>query len=201
MRIRTCICCDRDFETRSNRALYCSHDCDLAMRREKWQTEYRNRQTMIAQVCAVCGKDFERPRRQDTCSYACSRVLIRQRQTVPDRFWSKVEITGADDCWEWQSALNNQGYGRFSLADTDERRIRVLAHRFAYELTTAEDLRGRMLLHSCDNPPCCNPAHLRPGTQSDNMRDALAKGRLDLSGLVIGQRMSTRAARQRGQVA
>ena len=36
---------------------------------------------------------------------------------------------------------------------------------------------GFVVMHSCDNPPCCNPAHLEEGTQGDNIRQAKARGR------------------------
>ncbi len=74
--------------------------------------------------------------------------------------------------------VNNKGYGRFSIFSDGGRRRR-LAHRFAYELASGIVLdAGVVLLHSCDNPPCCNPAHLCPGTQQDNIADARAKGRM-----------------------
>jgi len=47
----------------------------------------------------------------------------------------------------------------------------------AYQLTFGPLAEGRDLLHACDNPPCCNPAHLRPGTHLDNMLDMRRKGR------------------------
>jgi predicted amino acid dehydrogenase len=34
------------------------------------------------------------------------------------------------------------------------------------------------VLHRCDTPRCCNPAHLFLGTQLDNIADATAKGRV-----------------------
>jgi hypothetical protein len=51
------------------------------------------------------------------------------------------------------------------------------AHRIAWILTNGEPSEGAQILHRCDNPPCCNPAHLFPGTHQDNMADRNAKGR------------------------
>jgi hypothetical protein len=54
----------------------------------------------------------------------------------------------------------------------------VFAHRIAYELAVGPIPDGMKVLHACDNPPCCNPDHLSVGTQSDNVTDAMQKGRM-----------------------
>ena len=64
------------------------------------------------------------------------------------------------------------GYGTFGF----DGKVRK-AHRVAYILTFGEIPEGHHILHSCDNPACVNPAHLRPGTRADNMQDALKRGR------------------------
>ena len=51
------------------------------------------------------------------------------------------------------------------------------AHRMAYEVAKGDIPEGMHILHSCDNPKCCNPAHLRPGTHQENMDDMQARGR------------------------
>jgi hypothetical protein len=91
------------------------------------------------------------------------------------RFWSKVTKAAPSACWPWTGELNNHGYGRFRTWRGGRRRH--LAHRIAYRLTVGPIEDGHVLLHSCDNPPCCNPAHLTAGTQRDNISDAHAKGR------------------------
>jgi hypothetical protein len=50
-------------------------------------------------------------------------------------------------------------------------------HRLSWTLLKAPITKGRYILHRCDNPLCFNPAHLFEGTQLDNMRDMMAKGR------------------------
>lgn len=93
------------------------------------------------------------------------------------RFWSYVRRGLPNECWPWASELNSKGYGRFRVYTGGKLR-RILAHRFAYQQATGRALRrGLVVMHSCDNPPCCNPKHLRCGTQRDNMADARVKGR------------------------
>lgn len=96
------------------------------------------------------------------------------------RFWSKVDRSG--DCWLWTGQVNNQGYGRLDLW-TDNKHERVLSHRLAYAFFSGEDVTGLVIRHDCDTPRCCNPAHLRTGTQADNMRDAVERNRANLDGL------------------
>ena len=87
------------------------------------------------------------------------------------RFWSKVDIRGPDECWEW-SAFRRNDYGVFRLNGRIQQ-----AHRVAWELTNGPITDDLDTLHHCDNPPCCNPAHLFLGTHADNMADRDAKGR------------------------
>jgi hypothetical protein len=89
-----------------------------------------------------------------------------------ERFWSKVEKRGPGECWIWTGGLNTSGYGQFQL-----RRKSVGAHRWMYEHTIGKIPDGLLVCHTCDNPPCVNPAHLWLGTNGDNMRDSSQKGR------------------------
>ncbi len=89
-----------------------------------------------------------------------------------DRFWAKVAIKGLDDCWEWQASTINSGYGMLVI-----KRRHITAHRFSWMLANDTDIPdGLLVLHSCDNKLCCNPAHLRLGTHSDNIKEAYARG-------------------------
>ena len=89
-----------------------------------------------------------------------------------ERFWARVDVRGADECWPWTSAKNTHGYGFV-------RTERKTASRKAYELAHCVDLPGSVVVrHSCDNRLCCNPLHLLTGTIADNSRDAVARGRM-----------------------
>lgn len=57
------------------------------------------------------------------------------------------------------------------------RRKQEKAHRIAYELAYGVSPGKLQVIHSCDNPPCCNPNHLSLGTSQDNHDDMVAKGR------------------------
>lgn len=87
-----------------------------------------------------------------------------------ERFWSKVEKS--DGCWTWIAGCDPQGYGTFGLDGKVQK-----AHRVSYQLAIGPIPAGAHVLHSCDNPPCVRPDHLRAGTRSDNMRDKVARGR------------------------
>jgi hypothetical protein len=81
-------------------------------------------------------------------------------------------------CWEWQAMRNHGGYGMFArFLEGKWRPYR--AHRFMWEWLNRQTLPPRRLvLHHCDNPPCCNPWHLYPGTHAINGRDASKRGLL-----------------------
>lgn len=87
-------------------------------------------------------------------------------------FWLSVAI--ADDeseCWEW-IGYTEEGYGLFYL---DGRMIG--AHELALTFTTGERRAPELdTCHSCNNPICCNPHHLRFDTRASNVADMLAAG-------------------------
>lgn len=97
-----------------------------------------------------------------------------------DLFWSKVPPSGPDDCWEWTGKWKlPTGYGMVTIRNNGKRTT-ATASRIAYALANSlEDLPERELVvcHTCDNPPCCNPAHLWLGTPKENTDDSVLKGR------------------------
>lgn len=93
-----------------------------------------------------------------------------------ERFWAKVNVAGPHDCWEWTAGTDRAGYGRISLGGRGDRRL-VGAHRASWQIVNGPIPDGLFVLHSCDNPPCVNPQHLRVGTNADNMADMVVRGR------------------------
>lgn len=105
---------------------------------------------------------------------AVARAAKAARNAMPDRFWSKVDIRGPNECWPWKAAARkpNEGYGAFYLDGRHQPASRVAA-----QLSGTNFGPGQQALHRCDNPSCCNPAHIFAGTNLENVADKVAKNR------------------------
>lgn len=132
--------------------------------------------TMIP--CKLCGTAFycrpsrmegnPRPRRY--CSQKC---MWTSYQREPDAaLWARVNKDGPNGCWIYSGATDRRGYGRPAY-----KQKRYYAHRRSYEIHRGPIPAGMLVLHKCDNPPCCNPEHLFLGTDADNAQDKARKGR------------------------
>jgi len=86
------------------------------------------------------------------------------------RFWAKVVIN-ENGCWFWTGA-KTVGYGVIEFQEKLHR-----AHRLSWVMHFGPIPAGLHILHHCDEPSCCRPDHLFPGTHLDNMRDCMKKGR------------------------
>lgn len=95
------------------------------------------------------------------------------RETLRDRFDSKIDRSELAGCWLWTSATT----GRYGLFWVGGLKRNELAHRLAYMLFVGPIPNGLYVCHTCDNGHCVNPAHLFLGTAEDNNRDREAKGR------------------------
>lgn len=84
-------------------------------------------------------------------------------------FWRRVKRKGPDECWPWKDGLKRHGRLRIG-------RKHFSPHRVAYVLAKGPIPPGKIVRHTCDNPPCCNPAHLVVGTHLDNVSDMIERG-------------------------
>ena len=84
----------------------------------------------------------------------------------------RIAIHPETNCWEWQNVLEYQGYGHL---DTGTRAFKHcgtrLVHRASYFVFKSKLTSDVSVRHRCNNRSCCNPEHLEPGTNAQNMAD------------------------------
>lgn len=106
-------------------------------------------------------------------------------QTANERFWSKVDRRGPDECWPWLASKSYAGYGNFSNGNKT-----VRAHRYSYEQVNGPIANGMTVDHTCHNEAvgrglckggftcphraCVNQRHLEIATRRTNMLRGLA---------------------------
>jgi len=93
---------------------------------------------------------------------------------IEEEFWTIIDKQEEGECWIWMGSVMGRGYGQAYWHGHC-----IGAHRVAWELTNGPIPSGMCVCHMCDNPPCCNPAHLFLGSQKDNMQDGIRKGRVN----------------------
>lgn len=93
-------------------------------------------------------------------------------RVLPGDKWLDVDRGYETPCREWQGHIDAEGYGRVKYNNKS-----LKLHRVMHEMFNGAIPEGHVVMHRCDNPPCANPTHLQAGTQGDNIRDAVQKGR------------------------
>jgi HNH endonuclease len=96
------------------------------------------------------------------------------RMTLEQQLANGVDVRGADECWPWTKSCGREGHGQIGNRSTGKL-IMHKAHVVAFTLATGAPPKHQVL-HTCNNEPCCNPAHLYDGTPKDNAADRVAAG-------------------------
>jgi hypothetical protein len=98
--------------------------------------------------------------------------------SLEQNFAARFKPGSPDECWLWQGYRQPSGYGHLYGIDPDTGRQKaMMATRYAYLLHKGAIPDGHVICHTCDNPPCVNPAHLWAGTNKANSQDCILKGR------------------------
>lgn len=123
------------------------------------------------------------------------------RLSLKDRFWSKVDIRAKKECWDWKGCLHSAGYGQISAGTNGRHWRKEFSHRVAWLLANGRLPSKKHVLHRCDNRVCCNPSHLFLGTNLDNIKDKMQKGRqcrgekINVAKLTVAKVVSIRKSR------
>lgn len=180
---KTCHYCGSVFTSVNRIVRFCSPGCGIHFRLVQTPTP------TITKDCAQCGAQFSHAAiasmaSRKFCSPRCALDHLHEssigNQLV--RFWSYVDKRGDDECWPWKGAKDKDGYG---LARWNNKQYR--AHRVAFEIAHGSIDPVLEVHHACDNPPCCNPKCLSQGTQLENSRQMVERGRA-----MAGDRSPTR---------
>ena len=126
----------------------------------------------ITKTCPNCDREYQtRFKKQICCSNRC-RGFFQVRPSQSDRFARQVATGSTSACWPWAGTCDSNGYGLIWWDGRGDR-----AHRVAWIVANGPIPDGQLIRHKCDNPPCCNPSHLEPGSHADNASDMAKRGR------------------------
>lgn len=133
--------------------------------------------------CSVEGCEARATRRIGMCERHYRRTLKygspdeQPKPTEAERFWSKVDQRGPEECWPWLAARRGR-YGFFNVPPTT-----IGAHRYAYQAAHGPVPEGLVVDHMCRNSICVNPNHLQAVTVSENGQNHSGPTRRNRSGV------------------
>lgn len=130
---------------------------------------------MKERICEVCGKTFKARNTQvgKYCSTKCRGIGVNKPIPIKDRIYQHIDKKSEADCWNFTGFKNKDGYGVIGTIPGKSEG----AHRVMYKLEKGEIPENMVVMHTCDNPSCCNPNHLILGTQAENILDMTNKDR------------------------
>lgn len=100
----------------------------------------------------------------------------------------RIRVKSEQECWEWTGPKHEFGYGQICIGDYGKVSRPLSLQKIVWSILFGQVPKGLIIRHKCDNPPCCNPFHLEPGTQMDNMHDKIRRGRANWA---LGEKQGT----------
>lgn len=134
---------------------------------------------MVKTICQTCGNEFNVRSYQlkigtgKYCSSKCRGKGVNKPVPVEERIMKFIDVKEENDCWEFKGSKNKDGYGKIGIGGKKNES----AHRVIFKIYNFDIPKNMVILHTCDNPSCCNPKHLVLGTQNDNIQDMVQKRR------------------------
>jgi len=142
---------------------FCNKKCQA-----RWYSEYMKEHQYPK--CVKCGCIYVK-------KHECKTPEERIKKEMNIRFLEKVKKAKLKKCWLWTGAVDGGGYGKLMTGTRGGLRGLIAAHRYSWMYHRGEIPKGLHVLHHCDVRRCVNPNHLYLGTQKDNVRDAIVRGR------------------------
>lgn len=138
------------------------------------------RENPSVRICEYCEEPLETRDgepcrdflRRKFCGKSCAIASRKPYRTRHEMLMQNCEPSDHRGCWNWTEYKDKKGYGR-----AWDKSGEVLAHRLSYMEFIGPIPEGLHILHSCDNSSCINPAHLRAGTNDDNVADRHERNR------------------------
>lgn len=174
----------------NNGKIFCSPSCFTESRVIKTRPRIKtsNTRPMVTTNCAYCNKEFQIQRKRikennNFCTFSCRSKLYNQKReaegfykSATERFYECVDKESSPSgCWLWIGSIMDSGYGRFYSGHDGDKRYWA-AHRYSFRMHNPfTPMEGLFVCHHCDTPRCVRPSHLFLGTNSDNMKDCVAK--------------------------
>ena len=172
---RTLLCaqCNKSYVCRRPTQQFCSVTC-----RARSTSLDPTTGSTVPRQCQQCGTEYAARvyALRDGWGLYCSKACSNSARALDPvaRFWALVDQRGPAECWPWTGVCGTAGYGQFTIHSGSSP---IAASRFALALKLGRPVDpGMNACHSCDNPPCCNPSHIREDTTKENMADRTIRG-------------------------